>query len=254
MSKYYYDKHATYSLAPFHNHELQDIMALFLLNPALYSDYKTTRDKQGYFFSTFRSFADNYYHFSETKDLDLRIYFMSQAKERAGEANICGGSGRISNAAKKEFKSKYHGAETNRAEMIDYFQAKYRVAKDPSNRDVRLFLGVTEIWNKLDQAAEIIASSRWADVLSRSYSDETCTNPIPNGLEKHLIPHAIRNRVWQKHLNSKRTCVNSYFAKPRKDEEDEEEYAFSNESKSSPPLPATAKFLVTIPSGADDDW
>ena len=248
-------------------------MALFLLNPALYANHKTEKNKQKYFFTAFRSFADNYYHFNITTDRDAFIYFMSLVKEPAGEANICGGAGRISNATKKEFKSRYQGVESNRAEMIDDFQAKYRArlatGKDAlhnstnalhnstnalhnsTNADERLFLGVTEIWKKLDQAAEIVASSRWADVLSRSYDDETFVRPIPSRLEKHLVPFAIRNRAWQKHLNANRTT--SKHIVPDEYYEEEEEPIVAEKPK--PIGTEVSKTRIVIPVELlDDDW
>ena len=202
MSKLFYDKRRMYSLAEFHTHDLQAIMALFLLNPALYADHRTCRDKQGYFFDRFRVFAEDYYNLDSSKELDASVYFMSAAKDRAGEANICGGGGRMSNSAKKEFKDRYHRIESRRAELIDYFQAKYRVKLEPGT-DSRLFVGVSEIWNKLDQATEIVAASQWSNVASISYSDDTFASPIPSGLDKRLVPCSIRNRTWQKYMNSK---------------------------------------------------
>lgn len=256
MSNFYYDKRATYSLSGFHSHELQDILAIFLLKPALYAEHKLQKDKQGYFFAKFRAFAEDYYHFDSSKELDTCIYFMSVLKERAGEANVCGGTGRISNSAKKEFKSRHNNIEAQRGEMIDYFLAKYRVGlatgKDSVKSDERLFLGVTEIWNKLDQAAEIVASSRWSDVLSRSYDDAGLTQTIHPNTEKHLIPHAIRNRVWQKLLNSKRTTVNVFRRMEPIEPMDLEE----EEPVSVPPIPMLAsKVLFVLPKEMeDDDW
>lgn len=230
-------------------------MALFLSNPALYANHKTEKNKQGYFFTAFRSFADNYYHFNITTDRDAFIYFMSLVKEQAGEANICGGAGRISNATKKEFKLRYHSIESSRAEMIDDFQAKYRAGlatgKDALKPDERLFLGVTEIWNKLDQAAEIVASSRWADVLARSYDDETFVRPIPSRLEKHLVPFAIRNRAWQKHLNANRTTSKHIVP----DEYCEEEEEPTVVEKPKPLGTEVSKTRIVIPVELlDDDW
>ena len=256
MSNLYFDRRATYSLSAFHNHELQDIMTIFLLKPALYAEHHLQKDKQGYFFSRFRRFADDYYHFDSEKELDTCIYFSSMLKECAGEMNACGGAGKISNSAKKEFKSRHHDMETGRVKWIDYFQEKYRAGLATSKdapTDERLFLGVTEIWNKLDHAAEIIAASKWANIASKSYDDLDVQTPIPSELEKHLIPHSIRNRVWQKMLNSKRTKVNLFRRTAVPDDfvlEEEDTDSSCNEPKVNPPQ----KMFVAPVEAFDDDW
>lgn len=250
-------------MAEFETHDLQAIMALFLLNPALYADHRVCRDKQGYFFDRFRVFAEDYYNLDSSKELDASVYFMSAAKDRAGEANICGGGGRMSNSAKKEFKDRYHRIESRRTELIEYFQAKYRVKLEPGT-DSRLFVGVSEIWNKLDRATEIVAASRWSDVANKSYADSDFATPIPKDLDKRLVPYSIRNRVWQKYMNSKPSS--SY--RPRSVSEIErmeaEELAKENAIASSAAAEAaqqsevlddTPKIVLVIPPELlDEDW
>ena len=190
------------SITDFINHELQLIMALFLTKPELYCDHKSTRDKQGYFFAKFQTFASNYYHYDEHSD--AFVYFTSTRKELAGEFNACGGGGKISHSAAKQFKSKYKAIESTREKRIDAFAKKYCVAFNQCGQeDPRLFLGVKEIWNKLDSAEELVAKSEWAHVASASYSDDTFATPIPANLDKRLVPFNIRNRAVQKHRNNR---------------------------------------------------
>ena len=210
------------SITDFHDHELQPLMAVFLSNPTLYKDYKTQRDKQGYFFDKFRKFAANYYHFDRSPDASC--YFMSMRKECAGEFNACGGAGKISNAAAREFKARHKSAESSREERIDTFSKKYRVVfNQPGKEDPRLFLGVSEIWNKLDNAAEIVTNSKWSAAPSMAYSDETFVAPIPANLDKSLVPFSIRNRAVQKHRNLRiKISVAAHIATEEEEEEDAE--------------------------------
>lgn len=189
------------SISYFYDHEVQSLVALFLTKPELYKDHLSERDKQGYFFDRFRAFAKDYYHFD--KDLDIAVYFSSLRKESAGEFNACGGAGKMSNSTKKYFKDRCKSVESNRQERIDSFAKKYRV--DFEKADPRQFVGVSEIWNRLDSAIEIVASSKWSDIASRAYTDPDLLEPIPKNLDKLLVPLEFRNRVVQKHRNAQRT-------------------------------------------------
>jgi hypothetical protein len=191
-----------HQITDFNDHELQSILALFLKKTELYNEHTLQKDKEEYFFYTFRRFAANYYHFEN--NIDASVYFMSVRKERAGEFNACGGRGRISNSSAKYFKTRHLVGEANRAKVIDEFSKKYQVTFNQKGiEDPRLFVGVKEIWKKLDHAEEIVAASEWADVISQSYCDEKLEAPIPKRICKHLIPFSIRNKVLQKHKNAR---------------------------------------------------
>ena len=206
-----------HQLTDFNDHELQSIMALFLTNPELYYDHKSQTDKQGYFFYKFQKFAADYYHFENNPDAS--VYFMSMRKERAGEFDACGGAGRMSNSVARYFKSRHAAGETARVKIIDDFSKKYRVTFNQKGvEDPRLFVGVTEIWNKLDHAEEIVAKSKWADVRSKSYCDATFTCPFSDKLDKHLVPFSIRNRALQKHKNAQIAKSNQIYLKSAKEE------------------------------------
>lgn len=249
MSNLRYNKQMTYSVEQFSNHVLQDIMALFLCNPDLYSEYKLQKDRQGYFFNRFRRFADEYYTFNVEREIDTCIYFASAQKERCGETNVCGGLGKVSNSTIKEFKSRHKEIESKREEQIDYFRMKYRVRLEPGN-DERLFLGVHEIWNKLENAMEIVAASPWANIVTKSYKDDTGTLPIPSGLEKHLIPISMRNRIWQKYLNSKRSTGTIRFCSV--EEFDMAENAEPETTKTD--VLSQQTVFVRPPELDDEDW
>jgi len=186
----------TNPVAAFYNNDVQWILALFITKPDLYKDHHTVRDRQGYFFDQFRKFAADYHHFTE----DEGVYFGSTRKEAAGEANICGGVGKSTAASSRYFKSRYRAVEESREHRIDLFAKKYGVSFEPGE-DSRLFIGVTEIWNKLEHGVDILAASKWSDVAERSYDDATFEVPIPAKLERTLVPFAIRNRALQKHRN-----------------------------------------------------
>jgi len=186
----------TTPIATFYNHDLQWIVALFITKPDLYKEHREVRDRQGYFFDKFRKFSADYHHFTE----DESVYFGSTRKEAAGEANICGGGGKSTAASSRYFKNRYRAVEESREQKIDRFAKRYGVSFEPGE-DARLFIGVAEIWNKLEHGIEIIAASKWNDVAERSYDDASFEVPIPAKLEKMLVPFAIRNRALQKHRN-----------------------------------------------------
>lgn len=235
----------------FQDHDLQKVMALFLLTPKLYSDYRTQRCKQNYFFDRFYQFAKDYNTFL---DSDAFVYFSSARKETAGEANICGGGGKLSNSAKKYFKDRHASIESTRNKNIDKFSKKYGINLEPGT-DERLFLGVREIWNHLDRATEIVQNSPFPDVLNRAYSDETLTEKIPPNIveDKTLIPLAIRTRVLQKFHNSKRKPI--VFRTKSYEEEEEEEARLKNESSCNIPMPKSPGIVFVRPPELDDpDW
>lgn len=240
MSAFTTTKH-TADISVFYNHDVQSIMALFLTKPALYKDYINVRDRQGYFFDRFRRFASDYYHFSG----DDSVYFASTRKEAAGEANICGGAGKMSGASSRYFKNKYHQIEESRNAQIDQFAKKYGITFG-NGTDSRLFVGVSEIWNKLDKAATIVAESKWANVVECSYDDATFETAIPLTLDKTLVPFAIRNRAIQKRRNMK-SRLSPILVHSNQDDEDEE-IVEKKETE------YVHKTILVIPEIDDDEW
>lgn len=258
----------TSPIAPFYGHEVQWIVALFITKPDLYKDYAEVKDRQGYFFDRFRKFAADYYHFSE----DEGIYFASTRKDSAGEANICGGAGKSSAASSRYFKSRYRAVEESREKQVDRFAKKYGVSFEPG-KDVRMFVGVTEIWNKLDRALDIIAVSKWSDVRERSYDDASFETPLPAKLDKLLVPFAIRNRALQKHRNITTTTMGATSCKIDVDRE-EMEYIRAKSEKIDATLPKISdssyaksvnpieispanpivSAMVFVPPEIDDEW
>ena len=209
-------KRSISDISVFHDHEVQSILALFLTKPDLYKDYHSQTDRQGYFFAKFRKFAANYYNFAG----DESVYFMSTRKDAAGEANICGGGGgKMSGSSSRYFKAKYHQAEESRHSIIDAFAKKYGATFEPG-KDPRLFVGVAEIWNKLDHIDEILTNSKWVNIAERAYDDATFETPIPSKLDKCLIPFAIRNKALQK-FRSQRQNLTTPIVMVSEDDDDD---------------------------------
>ena len=237
-----------YNIATFHDHEAQWLVALFCTKPKLYEDHKSHRYRQDYFFARFRKFAEDYYNFSG----DESIYFNTVRKEAAGEANICGGGGRMSGASSRYFKGRYKAIEETREKQIDGFAKKYSVSFDPSKPDPRLFLGVTEIWNKLDRIEDILAASEWADVKDMSYDDQSFVTPFPNKLKKELIPDKMRNKTMQKFRASRLKSTIQVPSRRKDVDEEELEYIAT---KGVIPLPSLSNVKIFVmPEGLDDDW
>jgi len=193
------------SLSRFESHDLQILLALFLTKPELYADYKSQRNLQDYFFTNFLKFVKPYF---QSADPDTYIYFGSVLVSDLGSMSVCGGMGKISGASKSYFKSRVFADLDSRKRQIEEFKRKYRVNFDKS--DPRIYLGETEIWKKLDRAAEIVANSAWPNVSQMAYSDYTFATHIPDLMDKRLVPIEIRNKVCQKHKAKTQTSVFSY--------------------------------------------
>lgn len=242
------------SASVFHEHYLQSIIALFLTNPDLYKDHLRHRNRQDYFFEEFRKFAAKYYHFSGG---DENIYFGNTRKQAPGEANICGGAGKRSGASSRYFKDRYHSVEKNRENQIDDFARRYGIASFEPGEDTRLFLGVTEIWNKLDRALEIVAASKWADVRERSYDDATGVTPFPKKLDKMLVPLDMRTIVMQQwRIQLTRQVVKSTSVGFTDIEQEEREFLAAKTA--SPPLNAEVvgnmnPIVFVVPEGLDEE-
>lgn len=231
----------------FETHPLQSILALFLLRPELYDEHKKTKqsDLQGYFFSQFRIFAKEYFHFEN--DLDAAIYFGSVQKERACDTNVCGGAGKMSHSAKTHFKSRNNDAESRKQKNIADFTRRHGIKLEPT--DERRFLGIPEIWNHLERAAEIVESSPYANAASRCYFDETLTTPIPSKLDKHLIPLSIRTLVLQIQANAKRVPIRFRGEEEREEEEDQ-----PPPKKEEEPKPPLSNIVFVPPEINEEDW
>ena len=159
----------------------------------------------------------------------------------------------MSHASKKYFKDRYASIETARNTNIDNFAKKYKINLAPGT-DERLFLGVREIWNHLDRAAEIVQNSQFPDVLARSYSDATLTAKIPENIVEYktLIPLDIRTRVLQKHKNSKRKPI---LFRTRNTEDEEEEKDGDGRDIPMPKCMGAGMVLFVRPPELDDeDW
>jgi hypothetical protein len=234
------------NIAQFHDHHLQWVLALFCTKPELYKDHKEYKYRQDYFFKEFQKFAAKYYRFSGEES----VYFGSVRKQAAGEANICGGAGRLSGSSSRYFKNRYYNIEKSREKQIDEFAKKYGISFDPIKKDVRLFLGVTEIWNRLDHVIEIVASSKWADVRERAYDDESFATPFPKKLDKELVQFDIRNRVMQKFRAVQ--CRQNDVSTSRNTENNEDEVVgcCGYETKVSMGMGS----IIVIPDGLDDEW
>ena len=233
------------TITTFFEHEAQYVMALFLTKPELYKEFATCKDKerQDYFFYRFRIFAENYYHFSPEES----VYFASTRKEAMGEANICGGGGKRSGSSSRYLKDRYRLAEQERENRVDSFAKKYGVSFN-TEKDPRLFLGVSEIWNKLHSAIEIVAASKWSDAVEKSYSDASFETPIPEKVEKILVPLKIRNKTMQKIRN--RRNVGNVCAEREIDKDMEE-----NVTNTYNVNEKMHNIMVAIPAEIyDEDW
>jgi len=209
-------------LSDFHDHPFQEIMALFLLSADACKDIALQPDQKSYFFDEFHAFLTQYYHLNHYPDATM--YFTSSLrKEKKGAFNAAGGGEKRSHASKVYLKTRYRQIESARETAIDEFAAKYRLTSidTPGKEDTRVFVGVTEIWHKLDQSREIIALSKWSDVASRSYRDDTFQTPLPKKLDKTLVPLSIRTIVTQLHQKQLKTTRSD--AKAARLHPDEEE-------------------------------
>jgi hypothetical protein len=190
----YYDRSLTYSIAAFYDHSLQSIMAVFIAKtPQLGTELtsKSLSDRQDYFFYRFHQFADNYVNMS----LDDGIYFSSTAKEKAGTQ---GGGVRSG----KFFIDRQKTEKTIHVGKIKYFEQKFKSCIS-GDRDERLFLGVNQIWNRIAiERGELLAP--YMDAIASAYDDDSFSTPIPDRLNRYLVPLKLRNKTVQKWSNRRR--------------------------------------------------
>ena len=247
-------------LSDFHDHPFQEIMALFLLSADACKDIALQPDKKSYFFDEFRKFLTQYYHLNHYPDATM--YFTSSLKkEKKGAFNAAGGGDKRSHASKVYLKTKYRQIESARETAIDEFATKYRLTliDTPGTEDPRVFVGVTEIWRKLDQARGIVAASKWTNVASRSYSDDTFQTPLPKTLDKTLVPLSIRTKVTQLHQTQMRAASSRIHFRSRIDPDEEEEIhnQIMKDKKVSVPAPVPVPQIAMFvpPAGVDwEDW
>jgi len=205
----YYDRSVTYSVASFYDHSLQSIMAVFIAKtPKLGAELLacSPSERQDYFFYLFRKFANAYVNLSFDDD----IYFSSTSKERAGTQ---GGGIRSG----KFFIDRQKTAQSNHAAKIKYFEKKFSCYIS-GDRDQRLFLGVNQIWNRVAIEGPELLSSHM-DAIASSYDDESFATPIPNKLNRYLVPLKIRNKVVQKWSNRFRSSRVSPISKESEEED-----------------------------------
>lgn len=227
-------------------------MALFLTKPELYARHTSVKNKQEYFFEEFHKFADKYYSSASPADALDNVFFSNVCLNGINTQNICGGKSGAGNfgsggssAAKQRFKS----AEESRANRIAKFKKAYSVKLEPG-MDERLFLGVSEIWNKLGDASEIVAKSRWPNAANIAYADDTFATPFPEVVEKQLVPLKIRNKVMQKKYPTKNDNTDRFTKIV--DTAAEEEAA--REAATAAPKPNAEFVFVPPPELEDDDW
>ena len=235
----YYDKRKVYSNTFFTENKFQKYIALFLSNPSNYSDiYGYSKElKEPMFMSKFIRFLENYIVIDYEKNFDSFIYFNSLNVDKKGSINICGGGGKMSNSAKKQFKDEYSKGQMINEKLRKYLSDKYKIDFSNESHDPRLFIGHHNIWN--NPSPELLKLENWTWVVNKSYDDVELIKPFPDELDPDLIPLTIRNKVLQKFENEKRKKYEmklfkmERLAKQKIDEIDkeEEEYKKSKCSK-----------------------
>jgi hypothetical protein len=195
-----------YNVETMHKHAYQKYIALFLSKPELYKSVLTARpsDKQDEFFRAFNRFVANYANINSEKDFDGMVYFRSLNIDKAGSANICGGGGRMSNSARKQFLDEYRAGQEARAKYAAYLTSKYKIAVN-NEKDERVFIGHKEPWK--NPSPELLKKEGWDQIVCNSYEDEKMNAPLPAGLEIAFIPLSIRNKVYQKWSNQKKAEI-----------------------------------------------
>jgi hypothetical protein len=189
-----YNRYVAYSIAAFYDHSLQSIMALFIAKtPKLGAELMSVSMdcRQDRFFHGFRKFADAYVNLS----LDDDIYFSSTSKEKAGTQGGGARSGKFF-AEKDKRQQSYH------AEKIKYFEQKFK-SSITGEKDERLFLGVRQIWNRIAIERDELLAPYMSSIAS-AYDDDSFSTPIPDKLDRYLVPLKLRNKVFQKWSNRRR--------------------------------------------------
>lgn len=200
------DYNKKYNVETMHSHSFQKYIALFLSRPELYKSVLTARatEKQDEFFRAFNRFVSKYANINCEKDFDGMVYFRSLHIDKAGSANICGGGGRMSNSARKQFLDEYRAGQEARAKYAAYLTTKYKIVVS-NERDERQFIGHTEPWK--NPSPELLKKEGWDTRVCDCYDDEKMIAPFPANLEIAFIPLSIRNKAYQKWSNQKKIVI-----------------------------------------------
>lgn len=218
-----FNKSAVYDKSVFETSIMQVYVALFISKPELYASVHKLPSyaKQEEFFKLFRKFVLKYYTFDvrDERDIEWMVYFGSLQVDKAGCANICGGSGGSrSNSGKKGMLDNYKSGQEMTKKMIVYLSDKYKVLADD-----REFIGHKQIW--MDPSPALLEKAGMEWVANEGYDDETFATEFPVKLDKSLVPLAIRNKVvqkWKKWKSDKTAAEMAAAAKPSREEEEEE--------------------------------
>lgn len=221
----YFDRRLNYSTDVFKNSLIQTYIALFISKPDLYSDIYELHeyDKQSYFFRKFHKFLYDYYHLNPEKDFDFINYFNDLQINKKGSVSVCGGGDASRNAKKNALKN-FNKMSENNMKCIEYFNQKYKIIIN-SERDEREFIGHREIWK--NPSPKLLEKDGWEWVINQTYNDNTFTKPLPNELNKYLIPLEIRNKAFQKWKNQK-TKKNNFILCGLSDTESETDIEETN--------------------------
>lgn len=255
----YYDKRQRYSIDIFQNSKFQKLFALFVSKPELYQDIHImdNTDKQDYMFYRFSKFYDKYIDLNITKipDFDLFAYFTSLHVDKAGAVNICGGGDKLTNtrAGRKEKLDNYKESINEKKQKIKYLSEKYRLVFNNLSSDPRLFIGHQEPW--LNLGVHLLEKEGFQWIIERSYTDETFELPIPENLDKDLVPLSIRNKVLQKlkKIQSDRIQFLNIKSKKSIDEDNEEEEKEDKEEKQKN-IPSPTSVILNYDNISDEDW
>ena len=195
------EKHNTSAIEDKNCH-MQQYMAIFLSKPELYSEVLTAplNYKQELFFEKFNRFLTKYVEFKPIDDarFDTEYYFSDLSEYKVNTMNISGGEKR-SGSERRNMIAGHKAVADKRNQVIDYFQRKY--GWNMKESDPRLFLGHSKPW--LNPSPELLVLQDYNTVLAMSYDDATFQTKYPTNLEKHLIPLAIRNKVFTDWKNEK---------------------------------------------------
>lgn len=234
-------------------------MALFLSKPELYSSVLTSLNKQEVFFICFDKFVTDYIDLNPSHndeyEFDMDAYFSSLKPYDVSSLDIAGGESRTV-GAKKHMLNKYHKIAENREILINYMNKKYHWSLGVS--DPRLFLGHSEPW--LNPSPALLVLQGWDRIINDiSYDDETMTKPLPENLDKNLIPLKIRNKVYTAWRNKKDREAEDARTLARQQEIEEEEApvvkTVNNNEESEEDRQLRLKMLAaSIAADLDEDW
>ncbi len=254
------ERNTRYSAARFETNDcvMQKYMALFLSKPELYSGVLTSLDKQELFFSCFTHFVADYIelnssHTDEYK-FDMEMYFSALNTFDVNKLNITGGESRTA-GAKKAMLNKYHKISENRKIVIEYLNKKYNWNLGSS--DPRLFLGHSQPW--LNPSPALLVLQGWDSIIATTaYDDETMTKPLPENLDKNMIPLKIRNKVYTAWKNKKDREAETARTLARQRELEEEEApsvkTVNNEETEEEKKLRLQMLAASIAADLDEDW